>query len=394
VVRWSDIAGGQYDADIDATAARIKAFAAPAFFVFHHEPEDEVGQSGTTQDFINAYRHIHDRFVADGVTNLSYVLQLLAFTFSQGDADLYYPGDSYVDLLGADGYNWNGCPGHGDPWTSFKNVFQGFYDYGLAKRKPLFVTEWGSMEDPAVPGRKAQWITSAAATLKTWPQVKVVTYYHNGPPATKCEWWVDSSPLSLAAYIGMGADPYFDPPVPLPPPTSVASYVSVDDFDFANPVGYPEQGESVRWQFNGPSKHSVTDTSGMGLFDSGTKDAGSTYVLQFRAAAIYTYACTLHPSMTATIRVPLLVAPLSGNTHTAFTVTWAAASPPAGQVYDVKVKRPRSSDWDTWKEGVTSTSGTFVPDAGTGTYSFHSRIRKTADSTYSWWSEDVAISVR
>src|SRR5207248_129768 len=149
---------------------------APAIFVFEHEPEGEVGQSGTTTDFVNAYRHIHDRFAADGVTNLTYGLVLLATTFGAGKADPYYPGDGYVDLLGADGYNWYQCPGRSDPWTSFHDVFTAFYSYGLGKGKPMFVSEWGSNEDSTTPGRKGQWITDAATTLKTWPQVKVVSY--------------------------------------------------------------------------------------------------------------------------------------------------------------------------------------------------------------------------
>jgi Bacterial Ig-like domain/Glycosyl hydrolase family 26 len=215
VISWSDIADGLHDAEIDARAQDLKAFGAPAFFVFHHEPEDEVGEAGTTQDFIDAYQHVHDRFVADGVTNVSYVLQLLAFTYAQGEADQYYPGDGYVDLLAADGYNWYSCPGRTDPWKTFAEVFQGFHDYGVAKGKPLFVQEFGSMEDPDDPGHKGQWITDAAATIKGWPQIKAVAYYHNGSPGANCDWWVDTSQASLDAFQAMGADSYFNPPPPL-----------------------------------------------------------------------------------------------------------------------------------------------------------------------------------
>jgi len=393
VISWKAIANGQYDSLIDARAAGIKAFAAPAFFVFHHEPEDEVGQAGTTQDFINAYRHVHDRFIADGVTNLTYSLVLLSTTYASGDADQYYPGGKYVDLLGADGYNWYKCPGRNDPWTSFHDVFVNFYNYGLGKGKPMFISEWGSNEDPGVVGHKAQWITDAAATLKTWPEVKVETYYNNGPPAASCNWRVDSSPSSLAAFQAMGADPYFNPPWPVPNPPPIAAYVSMEDNLYSSPVGYLTQGLGVDWLFNGTINHTVTDASGMGLFDSGILPPGSTYLFTPKAAANYNYKCTLHANMTATLRVPLVVLPLVGGLSTPFTVTWASGGPPSGYVYDVKIKRPGSSSWSTWQDGVSTSFGIFLPDSGKGTYSFHSRIRNTRNGAASWYSQDVAITI-
>jgi hypothetical protein len=212
IVTWRDVAAGQYDADIDERAAGIIAFGAPMFFVFHHEPEGE----GDPAEFVAAYRHVHDRFVADGVTNVTYGWILMSSTFRQGEADQWYPGDDYVDIVGVDGYNWYGCPGRTDPWKSFTDVFSDFYDFGLSKGKPMMIGEWASTEDPDVPGRKADWITDAAATLKTWPQIKVISWFDMGIEfGSQCDWWVDSTPSSLAAYAAMGADPYFNPPPPL-----------------------------------------------------------------------------------------------------------------------------------------------------------------------------------
>jgi hypothetical protein len=390
VIRWDDIASGRYDADIDARAQAIKAYSAPAFFVFHHEPEDEVGQAGSEQDFVNAYRHVVDRFRAKGVTNLSYALVLMASTYRYGEPDLFYPGDSYVDLVGADGYNWHGCPGRDDAWTDFGSIFSDFRDFGVAKDKPLYVAEWGSMEDPDVPGRKADWIDDAAATIKSWPEIKVVAYYHN---EGDCEWWVDSSQSSLNAYRAMGAERYFTPLVPPPDPSPVGAYVSVSDFEFSVPVGDPAQGKSFQWLFNGPSLHTVTEDHGMRLFYSGVRVLGASYSFAFRAAGSYSYRCLIHPNMTGLARIPLLVAPESGDVTTRFTVQWASQPPPIGFAYDVSIQRPRSGEWETWKDGVTSTGATFIPDAGRGTYRFHSRIRNVLNGAASWYSTDVAIEV-
>jgi hypothetical protein len=210
IVQWTDVASGMYDATIDARAEDIKAYGGPILFIFHHEPETE----GEPEDFIAAYQHIQDRFRAAGVTNVSYVWTLLAYTFRAERADQWYPGDDYVDIVGADGYNWFGClPGGAeDEWMSFAEVFGAFHDFGVAHDKPMIIAEYGSQEDPDVPGRKAEWITEAAATLKSWPEVKGVSWYNND---AQCVWYVDTSETSLAAYVAMGQDPYFNPPPPL-----------------------------------------------------------------------------------------------------------------------------------------------------------------------------------
>lgn len=210
-VGWANIANGSEDATIDARAADIKAFAAPLFFVFHHEPENDTSICGTSVDFVDAYQHVHDRFVADGVTNVSWVWVLMAYTYRVEDPNVWYPGDNYVDVVGADGYNWYSCPGRTDPWNEFSWVFDEFHAWGMAHGKPELVAEFASMEDPDDPNHKAEWISNAEATIKTWPEIKAVVWYDNGPPSPTCTWWVDSSQASLNAFKSMGADTYFNP---------------------------------------------------------------------------------------------------------------------------------------------------------------------------------------
>jgi plastocyanin len=220
---WADIASGVYDTDIHNQAAKIKAFPYPIFFTFHHEPQNAPpggGSYGTPTDFQNAWRHIHDLFVADGVTNVRYLMILFASTYKNGKADLYYPGDQYVDILGADGYNWYQC---GGPWESFAQVFGPYYNYGLLKKKPMIIAEYGTGEDPADPNRKAQWFTDALATAKTWPELKGVTYYDTGKNPL-CLRWINTSPQSQASFAAIGADPWFNPaPDTTPPVTSLTA---------------------------------------------------------------------------------------------------------------------------------------------------------------------------
>ena len=60
--------------------------------------------------------------------------------------------------------------------------------------------------------------------------------------------------------------------------------VSVADFAFTPSNAKQFLGGVVRWNFAGPSVHTVTDATGMGLFDSGPVSPGGTLVFPFPAA--------------------------------------------------------------------------------------------------------------
>ena len=62
-------------------------------------------------------------------------------------------------------------------------------------------------------------------------------------------------------------------------------------------------------------------------------------------------------------------------------------------MFDVQVKRPGSGVYVNWKTGVALKKATFTPDAGTGAYSFHARIRRTANGAASGYSGAQTIRV-
>jgi plastocyanin len=175
---------------------------------------------------------------------------------------------------------------------------------------------------------------------------------------------------------------------------SVSRIVTVGDFFFSPSSTKPALGGSVLWDFLGPTAHTATDDSGMGLFDSGTKSAGAYFVFRFVGAGNYPITCSFHPTqMSGTVKVPIKVAPLSGNQTTVFTVTWGAAFPPTGYRFDVQILRPGAADWADWKTNQTNKAATFVPDVGPGTYSFKGRLRKTSNGAASDYSMPVSITV-
>jgi beta-mannanase len=66
------------------------------------------------QDFIHAWRHLHDVFDQEGAGNVKWVFNPnVSFTGSVA-IENFWPGADYVDWLGVDGYNWWGvkarCP--------------------------------------------------------------------------------------------------------------------------------------------------------------------------------------------------------------------------------------------------------------------------------------------
>jgi plastocyanin len=384
---WADIAAGVYDADIDAQAAKIIAFGAPIFFAFHHEPTtgNNNDPCGTPAEYIAAWNHVHDRFGSDGVTNVTWAWTLTAWSFSQNNAAQYYPGDSTVDVIAADGYNWFGCTFHPGPWREPIEVFQAFHMFGVDHAKPMVIAEYGTGEDSSNPNAKAQWFTNFADLMKVWTDVKGVTYFNAGNGS--CDRYVDTSPQSLAAYNADGADVYFNPP------TATRPVTVTDAIGFSPKAVTIPRGTGVAWTFNGPSDHTATDNTGMGLYDSGLKGPGTSFTYYYIAAGSYRYICTVHPTMIGSVKVPMMVQPSSGTQTTVFTVTWAANHAPTGYVFDIQIRRPNSSSWVTWLSGQTLNSSTFTPDGGPGTYAFRARYTNTTLGVSSGWSGKQTITV-
>src|SRR4051812_13494314 len=169
--------------------------------------------------------------------------------------------------------------------------------------------------------------------------------------------------------------------------------IDVKDFAFSPTARIPAQDTSVLFRFVGPSQHTVTDTTGMGLFDSGPMPAGTTYTVPVLGAGQYPFACTIHPSMTGVLKVGVVASPSSGSTTTTFTIQWAVGQAPTGYVFDVQIKRPGTT---TWKALATDTTGgqlAFTPDKGAGTYSFRARTQVSGGTASTQWSVAKSVTV-
>jgi len=219
-VEWRDIANAQPGSalhnDIVTWANRIKSLGTHVYFTFNHEPETSLNSSGQGAEFIAAWRKVVTVFRGQGVTNADYLWIMTAYSFKARDrrrAVDWYPGEAYIDYMGADAYNWYNCrPGTSNPWNSLEQLLNPMRLFAQGKTiKGLMVPEWASTEDSAQPGRKAQWFADARALFKKpgWEGFKAVLYYNKSSKYPNCRWFVDSSQASLTAFSAMANDVYY-----------------------------------------------------------------------------------------------------------------------------------------------------------------------------------------
>jgi Glycosyl hydrolase family 26 len=194
------IADGAYDSHIHAEASVAKSFNGELLVRFAHEMNGNwypwaSGHGSTAQDYVDAWRHYVSVFREDGAANVRFVwapnIDGGSFPFSS-----YFPGDSWVDYVALDGYNWGGSK-----WLSFTDTFASSYDtLTRLSGKPVMISETGSSE---VGGDKAAWTRDAffRAIPQRFPRVVAVTWFNRDfSAAGEQDWRIDSSSASLAAY--------------------------------------------------------------------------------------------------------------------------------------------------------------------------------------------------
>ena len=200
-----------------------------------------------------AFQRVHDIFEGQSVNNVVWV-----WCPNNGSSpsepwnvpEAYYPGDSYVDWIGFDGYNF-GTSQTWSGWQSFFNIYNALYQKFKTYGKPIMLGEFASVEQG---GSKSQWIADAYSTwIKFgYTQIKAATWFHiaktEGTVFT--DWRINSSPTSLLAYQTAIADPYFLASIP---PTDVEDEKVIPEY-FALEQNYPNPfNPSTKIKFALPS---------------------------------------------------------------------------------------------------------------------------------------------
>ena len=174
----ADTALGTNDALIRADARAIKSHAPQVVIVrFAHEMEltDNYPWAIANPDlFIQAYRHYVDVFRDEGVTNILWMWS----PAGNGDAPRFYPGDSYVDLVGLtilSNREWDLSVGATDA-LSFDELFDVKYRTVARFEKPIIIAEFGVAND--TDARQAAWLRDADASFSAYPLLKGVVYFN------------------------------------------------------------------------------------------------------------------------------------------------------------------------------------------------------------------------
>ena len=208
------ILSGRNDAYVEAWATGLASYGRPVILRFAHEMHHQqypwaLGVNGNTaDDYVAAWRHVHDIFEKAGATNVSWVWNPNTMGAASADRHLQlyrqlYPGDAYVDLVGIDVYNTGPELDWGAPyWRSFADVLREPYAAITALTdKPLILPEVGSTEQG---GSKGEWIGEALspATLEQFPRLRALIWYDI---PKEQPWQLGSSPEALAAWLRASA---------------------------------------------------------------------------------------------------------------------------------------------------------------------------------------------
>ncbi|HET7636594.1 MAG TPA: glycosyl hydrolase [Candidatus Limnocylindria bacterium] len=200
------IANGEHDAFIRSFAQSAAAWGGRIYLRPMHEMNGSWyswgrGVNGNTpQQFVAAWRRMHDIFVAAGATNVKWVWSPnVRYGPEYPLADLY-PGNAYVDWVGLDGYNWGLDPHLGQPaWQSFEQIFGATYREitgSVAPGKPIMIAETASTENG---GDKASWILKTFLTdAPKYPAVRALIWFNQADG--RSDFRINSSSSSLAAF--------------------------------------------------------------------------------------------------------------------------------------------------------------------------------------------------
>ncbi|CAN5510452.1 hypothetical protein BH23CHL2_BH23CHL2_23980 [soil metagenome] len=178
------ITSGTHDLYIRSWAQGAKTIDGPIYLRFAHEMNGNwypwsAGVNGNSaDDYINAWIHVHGIFEAEGATNVQWIWSPNRDYPGSVSLPSLYPGDTYVDWVAIDGYNF-GTEKSGMSWRSFNDTFKGTYDIVTQlSSRPVMIGETGSTE---AGGDKAAWIRDGLdpENLATnFPRLKAVIWFN------------------------------------------------------------------------------------------------------------------------------------------------------------------------------------------------------------------------
>ena len=152
--------------------------------------------NGDPEAFIKAWKHIADVIKDEGAINVKWMWAPNITdnpTNPENHLERYYPGDSYVDILGLSGYNW-GVIQENTAWTSFEKIYETPYErLTQLSQKPIWIAEIASAEKG---GDKSIWMTEMLSN-SSYPRIEAFVWFQENKEA---DWRINSSPETLTAF--------------------------------------------------------------------------------------------------------------------------------------------------------------------------------------------------
>ena len=405
-IPWADIAAAQpgdplHD-DMVAWANALKPYEDQLWITFHHEPE--AGSNiphGTADEFIAAWQAFMTVLEDNGVESLGRTWITTNFAHRVPDTDrraaqAWYPGDEWVDVIAADAYNWYTCrPDSPSDWRELAPLIEDFRLFGLAHPdQQLMLAEFGTVEDPNDPTRKAQWFTNAQAMFAEpgYEQFVGISYFNLNDDSGnfQCDWRFNSSPESLAAFTtfvndelyggGVNATPPPTTTTTLPPtgPTGCVATPNGAGFDLA----WTESG-TANIRRNGAWLARAADGV-MSHFDP-SPPTGSSYIIRVRGAngTLNIVCAEAPPAPTTTTTTTTTVAPTTTTTTVVPTTTTTVAPPPPPDAVCTATVDGNTVtlEWDLGDRNIIRRNGNWRATAADGVTTFVDTDAPT-DATY------------
>ena len=206
------IANGSQDAFIIQQAKDVKSFGYPLFIRFGAEFNIYQGKAYEGQpqntayrfaenptDFVNAWRHYVDVFRAQNVSNAIFMWNPNFADFGDHHYTEYYPGDSYVDWVGIDLYQYTNTS---DPASMIMGVYNEYSD-----QKPIAIAEWGT-DWPNLhisDSDRARFVGALFDAVASLPQVRLVDYWYY----QDFKFDATNQPQTTAMYSQKASDPRY-----------------------------------------------------------------------------------------------------------------------------------------------------------------------------------------
>lgn len=184
---------GNWDGYIKEFAQAVKKYGGPVIIIpFEEMNGDWYPWSGTKTGnspvtHIQAFRHIKNLFTGVNNAKFAWVVNNESVPDTADNSiHAFYPGDSYVDYVGVNGFNF------GDPWESFDQIFGKPVNELKKYNKPIYIFSMACADGT----EKADWIKNALNKMKGYGISGWIWFNEN----KERDWRVWSDNNSLEAF--------------------------------------------------------------------------------------------------------------------------------------------------------------------------------------------------